>query len=156
MRFNPLAVVIVLALLPGSSPAALNESEQIRKSDLSRYSFAVGDLKITIKRLHFGSILVPAHIEISAENMSDVAAIFNPHHLSLVDSEGWRVKLLERRYLDPLCRKPDYWDIPMFTLAWPRKLGPHARLTERYELNGSAELPATLFYEGKELAVVVK
>jgi hypothetical protein len=150
MRFEPLAIVIVLALLPASSPARV-ESEHIRKSDLSSRSFVVGDLKITIKRFSDGSILTRGYIEVTAENTSDVATTFNPQRLSFVGKDGRQVNIRGRRQKGPV--RPDDRTLDV---AQAREVAPRAHVKELYELDGRVRLPAGLFYEGKDLALIVK
>ena len=150
MRFEQLAIVIVLALIPASSPAR-DKSEQIRISDLSSRSFVVKDLKITIKKFRAGSILTRGHIEVMAENTSDVATTFNPQRLSFVGKDGRQVNIRGRRQTGPV-----HPDDRAIEVAQPREVAPRAYVKEKYELDGRVHLPASLFYEGKDLALIVK
>ena len=142
--------IIVLTFLPVSSLAG-DEPLSIRRSDLSGHSFVVGDLKITIKRFWAGSLLSRGYIEILAENTSDNAATFNPLRLSFVGKNGKQVNVRGRWQAGP--RHPDDRAID---LPRPTEIAPHAYIKELYELDGRVHLPTRLFYEGKDLALLVK
>ena len=150
MRFEPLAIAILMAFLPASSPAR-DASEHVRRSELSSRSFVVGDLKITIKRFWAGSILTRGYIEVTAENTSDVATTFNPQRLSFVGKDGRQVNIRGRRQTGSIHTGDRAIDI-----AQPREVAPRAYVKELYELDGRVRLPASLFYEGKDLALIVK
>ena len=145
-----LKVMIVLAFLPAPSPAR-DEPERIPRSDLSSRSFVVGNLKVTIKRFWAGSLLTRGYIEVRAENTSDLAATFNPQCLSFVGRDGRQVNIRGRWQTGPV--RPDDRAID---IAQPREVAPRAYVKELYELDGRVQLPARLFYEGKDLALILK
>ncbi|HEX8087292.1 MAG TPA: hypothetical protein VF762_00470 [Blastocatellia bacterium] len=155
MSFNPLAIVVALALLVGSS-RALDEPEQIRVSDLGRHPFVVGNLKITIKKLHLGSILINSYIEVTAENTSNLATTFNAQQLSFVGKDGILVRLQGRLGVEPIYGKSIYQSERPVDMARPVKVAAHARVKRVYGFSGGMDLPASFFYEGKKLALIVK
>jgi hypothetical protein len=150
MRSKLLTIIIVLAILPAPGLAG-DDPERVRMSDLSARSFDVGGLKIMLKRFWAGSLLTRGYIEIRAENPSDVAVTFNPQRLSFVGKNGKQVNIRGRRQRGPV--NPDDQAIEV---AQPRDVAPGAYINELYELDGRVRLPARLFYEGRELALIVK
>jgi hypothetical protein len=150
MRSMLLSIIVVLAFLPVSGPAR-DDPASIRRSELSSRSFVVGDLKITVKRFWAGSLLTRGYIEVRAENTGDVAATFNPQRLSFVGKDGKQVNVRGRRQTGPVHPDDRAIDVPQ-----PRELAPRAYIKELYELDGRVRLPARLFYEGKDLALIVK
>jgi len=156
MRPKLSTILILLAFLPVStllpvSTFARDEPERVRRSDLNSRSFVVGDIKITIKRFWAGSLLTRGYMEIRAENGSGIAATFNPQRLSFVGKDGRQVNIRGRRQTGPV--HPDDREIE---IAQPREIAPGAYVKELYELDGRVRLPAKLFYEGKQLAEIVK
>ncbi len=145
-----LSFIIVLTFLPASNPAA-DEPPSISRSDLPAHSFVVGDLKITIKRFWAGSLLTRGYIEVRAENTGDTAATFNPQRLSFVGKDGKQVNVRGRWQKGPVNPDDRAIDVPR-----PTEVAPRAYIKELYELDGRVHLPARLFYEGKDLALIVK
>jgi hypothetical protein len=150
MRKRLFPILILLAFLPASTTAR-DEPERVRRADLGSRSFAVKELKITLKRFWAGSLLTRGYIEVRVENPSDTAATFNPQRLSFVGKDGKQVNIRGRRQTGPV--HPDDRDIDV---AQAREVAPGAYVKELYELDGRVRLPARLFYEGKELAVIEK
>jgi len=150
MRSKLLTIIIVLTMLPASGFAG-DDPDRVRISDLSARSFDVGSLKITLKRFWAGSLLTRGYIEIRVDNPSDVAVTFNPQRLSFVGKNGKQVNIRGRRQRGLV--NPDDRAIEV---AQPREVAPRAYVNELYELDGRVHLPAMLFYEGKELALIVK
>jgi hypothetical protein len=150
MRSRLFAILILLAFLPASTTAQ-DEPERVRKADLESRSFVVKELKITLKRFWAGSLLTRGYIEIMVENTSDTAATYNPQRLSFVGKDGKQVNIRGRRQTGPV--HPDDRQIDV---AQPREIAPGAYIKELYELDGRVRLPASFFYEGKDLAVIVK
>jgi hypothetical protein len=150
MRFKLLTVLMVLALLPASVPAR-DEPERIRRADLSSRALSIGDLKITIKRFWAGSLMTRGYIEVRVENTSDTAATFNPQRLSFVGNNGRQVNIRGRWQAGPVNPNDRAIDV-----AQPREVAPRAYVKELYELDGRVHLTARLFYEGKEMALIVK
>ncbi|HEX5732946.1 MAG TPA: hypothetical protein VF131_08945 [Blastocatellia bacterium] len=146
-----LFTVLILLTLLAASPAAGDEPEQVRRSEIEDRTFVAGELKITLKRFWAGSLLTRGFIEVRAENTSSSAVTFNPQRLSFVGKDGKQVNIRGRRQTGPV--HPDDRQID---LAQPREVAPGAYVKELYELDGRVRLPAKLFYEGKELAVIVK
>ena len=145
-----LSFIIVLTFLPAPSPAR-DEPASISKSDLSSRPFVVGNLKITIKRFWAGSLLTRGYIEVRAENASDAVATFNPQRLSFVGKDGKQVNIRGRWQTGPVNPDDRAIDVPR-----PTEVAPRAYIKELYELDGRVRLPARLFYEGKDLALIIK
>ena len=150
MKRELLTILILIALLPVAA-AAGDEPERIRRSDIERRTFAVGELKITLKKFWAGSLLTRGYIEVRAENASQSAVTFNPQRLSFVGKDGKQVNVRGRRQTG--FNLPEE---PQIEVAQPREVAPGAYVKEFYELDGRVRLPARLVYEGKELAVIVK
>ena len=145
-----LSFIIVLTFLPVSSPAG-DEPPSISRSDLPAQSFVVGELKITLKRFWAGSLLSRGYIEIRAENAGDTAATFNPQRLSFVGKDGKQINVRGRWQRGPVHPDDRAIDVPR-----PTEIAPRAYIKELYELDGRVHLPARLFYEGKDLALILK
>ena len=150
MKRKLLTILILLILLPAST-SARDEPERVRRTEIESRPFVVGELKITIKRFWAGSLLTRGYIEVRAENSSSSAATFNPQRLSFVGKDGKQVNIRGRRQTGPV--HPDDRQIDV---AQPREVAPGAYVKELYELDGRVRLPARLYYEGRELAVIVK
>jgi hypothetical protein len=150
MKRKLFTVLILVMLLPASL-AAQDEPERVRRADIENHTFVAGELKIILKRFWAGSLLTRGFIEVRAENSSTSAATFNPQRLSFVGKDGKQVNIRGRRQTGPV--HPDDRQIEV---AQPREVAPGAYVKELYELDGRVRLPARLFYEGKELAVIVK
>ena len=145
-----LSFILVLAFLPAPL-AAGDEPESVSKSDLSGRQFVVGGLKITLKKFWAGSLLTRGYVEVRAENAGDTAATFDPQRLSFVGKDGKQVNVRGRRQTGPIHPDDRGIDVPR-----PTEVAPHAYIKELYELDGRVRLPARLFYEGKELALIIK
>jgi hypothetical protein len=150
MKRTTFTILILLALLPASI-AARDEPERVRRAELEDRSFTVGELKITIKRFWPGSLLTRGFVEVRAENTSPSAVMFNPQRLSFVNKDGKQINLRGRWQTGFDHSKGRHID-----LAQPREVAPGAYVEELHELDGRVRFPARLFYEGKELAVIVK
>jgi hypothetical protein len=150
MRSSLLKIMIVLAFLPASTSGS-DDPERIPRDELSNRPFVIDSLKVTIKRFWPGSLLSRGYVEVIAENTSDLATTFNPRRLTFVGKDGRQVNIRGRRQRGP--RHPDDRAID---IAEPREIAPRAYVKELYELDGRVHLPAGLFYEGKELARVIK
>ena len=151
MKRKLLTILILLAILPASI-SARDEPERVRRAELETRQLIVGELKITIKRFWAGSLLTRGYMEVRAENASaSSSATFNPQRLSFVGKDGKQVNIRGRRQTGPV--NPDDRQIDV---AQPREIAPGAYVKELYELDGRVRLPARLYYEGKELAVIVK
>jgi len=145
-----LKIMILLAFLPASSPAR-DEPERIHRADLGSRPFVIGNLKVTVKRFWAGSLLSRGSVEIMAENASDLATAFDPQRMTFVGKDGRQVNIRGRRQRGPV--RPNDRGID---IAQPREVAPRAYVKESYELDGRVHLPAKLFYEGKELALIIK
>ncbi len=150
MKRKLFTILILMLILPASS-AAGDEPERVRKAEIENRPFAVGELKITLKRFWAGSLLTRGYIEVRAENSSAAPATFNPQRLSFVGKDGKQVNIRGRRQTGPV-----HPDDRQLDYAQPREIAPGAYVKELYELDGRVRLPARLVYEGKELAVIVK
>ena len=150
-------LLIVALLFLAAVPIALARQElgSVRKSELSKQTFAVGQLKLTIAKLRGGHIWLvllagktPHSIEVSVENQSGAAQMFDPNLLSLVSKDSKQVNVrfrVQQGFSNP--------QVPPET-PQARSVAPSARIEEVYVLNGRASFPARLFYDGKELAVI--
>jgi hypothetical protein len=150
MRPKLLAIMIALSYLPASGLAA-QEPERVQRADLGSHAFVLGELKITLKKFWAGSLLTRGYIEVRAENTSDAAITFNPQRLSFVGKNGRQINIRGRWQTGPA-----HPDDRRIDVAQPREVAPRAYVKELYELDGRVYLPARLFYEGKELALIVK
>jgi hypothetical protein len=150
MKRKPFVILIILALLPAAI-AARDEPERVRRAELEDRTFVVGALKITIKRFWPGSLLTRGFVEVTAENNSSSAVTFNPQRLSFVNKDGKQINLRGRWQTGVVHSNDNRLDV---TVA--REVAPGAYVKELYELDGRVRLPARLFYEGKDLAVIVK
>jgi hypothetical protein len=145
---NLLTVVIVLILLPVLS-VARDEPERVRKSELHKRLFAVGELRITITRFWPGSMLSRGYVAVKVENTSSSAVIYNPQRLSFISNTNRQVNTRGRRQQGVLGPDDNVLDI-----AQPREIAPNAYIKEFYELDGRVRLPARLFYEARVLALI--
>ena len=150
MKGKLFAILILLVLLPAFT-AAQDEPERVRRAEIEDRAFPVGELKITITRFWAGSLLTRGFIEVRAENTSSATVTFSPQRLSFVGKDRRQVNIRGRRQTGPV--HPDDRQIDV---ALPKDVAPGAYVKELYELDGRVRLPATLIYEGKELAVIVK
>jgi hypothetical protein len=142
MRSKLFAFAIALIFILASSVAG-DEPASIRKSELDKHPFTVGELKITITSFRAGSLLTRAAIRVKVENTSGSAATFNPQRLSLVISNNRQINIRTQRRAGS-----------RFDFVQPIEIAPGAYIKEIYDLDHKVELPARLFYEGKELAQV--
>ncbi|MEK6302761.1 MAG: hypothetical protein AABO41_18785 [Acidobacteriota bacterium] len=140
----------LLVVMAASIALAGQEPFQTRKADLSKHSFAVAELKLTIAKFRGGGAIVwPFHsIQIKVENRSATAQSFDPNKLSLVSKDGKQVSVRFR--IQGWFSSPD---VPPET-PQARSIAPGAFIQEIYHLNGKVGFPARLFYDGKELAVI--
>lgn len=121
---------------------ALSEPASIRKSELDTHPFTVGELKITITGFRAGSFLTGASIRLKVENVSNAAATFNPQRLSFVSTNNRQINI-----------SPQHQRHQIY-LIQPIEIAPGAYIKETYALDHRVDLPARLFYEGKELATI--
>ena len=142
MRSKSFAVATLLIFILASNVAG-DEPATVRESGLKTHPFTVGGLKITITGFRAGSLLTRAAIRVRVENISGSAATFNPQRLSFVGSNNRQVNIRGQRRAGN-----------RFDLAQPVELAPGAYIKETYDLDHKVDLPARLFYEGKELAQV--
>jgi hypothetical protein len=150
MRPKPSVFFIIFAVAAIS--VAGEEPARVRVSELSKQSFTVGELKITIKRFWPGSLLSRvARVEVRVENLSSAAATFDPLRLSFVNEDNRQVSIRAAAYQAGASR-PGYG----LDIVVAREVAPRAYIKEFYAFDGRVRLPARLFYEGKQLALIVK
>ena len=142
MRSKLFAFAIALIFILASNVAG-DEPDSVRKSELDTHPFTVGELKITITGFRAGSLLTRAAIRVRVENTSGSAATFNPQRLSFVSSNNRQINIRGQR------RQGNRFDF-----VQPIEIAPGAYIKEIYDLDHKVELPARLFYEGKELASI--
>ena len=135
--FATALIFILASSVAGDAPAS------IPKSELDKHPFTVGELKITITGFRTGSLLTRAAIRVRAENTSGGAATFNPQRLSFVASNNRQINIRGQR------RQGNRFDF-----VQPIEIAPGAYIKETYDLDHKVDLPARLFYEGKELAQI--
>ena len=135
--FATLLIFILASNVAGDEPAS------VRKSELDTHPFTVGELKITITGLRTGSLLTRAAIRVRVENTSSSAATFNPQRLSFVASNNRQINIRGQR------RSGNRFDF-----VQPIEIAPGAYIKEIYDLDHKVDLPARLFYEGKEVVQV--
>ena len=135
--FATLLIFILASNVAGDEPAS------IRKSELDTHPFTIGELKITITGLRTGSLLTRAAIRVRVENISSSAATFNPQRLSFVASNNRQINIRGQR------RQGNRFDF-----VQPIEIAPGAYIKELYDLDHKVDLPARLFYEGKEVVQV--
>jgi hypothetical protein len=140
--------VLLISIIPVIVLAA-DDPERIRKSEINKRSFAVGELVITITRFWPGSLLTRGYIEVKAQNKSNASATYDPRRLSFVTNKDRQVNIRGR--IQKGLRHPDDNGLD---IAQPRDVAPRAYIKEFYELDGRVHLPARLIYEGKELALI--
>jgi hypothetical protein len=135
-------VLLILSCLP--CVMAADQPPRIRNSDLDTSPINVGPIKIRMTKFR-GSLLKIGNgsVEIEVENTSKDFARFNPQSLSFVGSDDRQVDILAIQSGD------HYWP------AAGRDVAPGARTREYYALNGKVRLPARVYYEQREIAVVV-
>lgn len=151
MRSKWAAVAILVVTLP-LLVIADNQPSLIKKSELNKHSFTVGRLKLTITKFRASRGFTAygrSSIEVKVENSSDGAEIFNPQLLSLAGKDDKQVNI--RGQLRPANRqlpgeRPD--------AAHPKNIAAGVWIKEGYEFYDWVRLPARLFYDGKELAVI--
>jgi hypothetical protein len=144
MRSKSIAFAIALIFILASSVAG-DEPDRVRKSELDTHPFTVGELKITITSFRTGSLLIRPAIRVRVENTSGSAVTFNPQRLSFVLGDNKQISVRGQR------RRGDRFDFTQ-----PREIAPGAYVKEIYDLDGRVHLPARLFYEGKELALIAE
>ena len=133
----------LIFILTSTVTVAGDEPASLRKSELETHPFTVGELKITITGFRAGSLLTRATIRVRVENLSDNAATFNPQRLSLVGSNNRQSNIQSQQ---PSGKRFDF--------AQSIEIAPGAYIKEIYGLDHKVELPARLFYEGKELVQI--
>lgn len=151
MRSKWSTVAILVIALP-LLVIADNQPNRIKKSELKKHSFAIGSLKLTIT--DFGAsdgfiTIGESYIEVKVENSSDGAAIYNPQLLSLVGKDNKQVNI--RSQIRPVS---DRREDGRLAVPQPRSIAAGAWIKECYELHDRVRLPARLFYDGKELALI--
>ena len=147
MRAKLLTLAWLIIAVP-SFAVASNGPERVRKSELSKHPFAVGQLKLTITYFHAGlPLLSHVVIEVKVENPSGSAEVFDPNLLSLVSKNNSQVHVAGRiqSFVHSNARLGP---------AHTRSVAPGAHMKEYFEFTGRVKLPARLFYDGKELAVI--
>ncbi|HKP84856.1 MAG TPA: hypothetical protein VJZ26_02090 [Blastocatellia bacterium] len=148
MRSKSLKAAMLLMIVPVFA-AAGDEPERVRKSEINKRPFAVGELRITITKFWPGSLLTRGYIEVKVENPSSASATFNPQRLSFVTRSNRQINVRSRRQQGAISPGDSGLD-----LAQPREIAPGAYIKELYELDGRVRLPARLIYEGKQLALI--
>ncbi len=140
--FATLLIFILASSLLASSVAG-DAPPSIRKSELDTHPFTVGELKITITGFRGGSLLTRATIRVRVENTSGSAATFNPQRLSFVTSNNRQINIRGQRRSGK-----------QFDFVQPVEIAPGAYIKELYDLDHKVDLPARLFYEGKEVVTI--
>jgi len=142
MRSKLFAFATALIFILASNVAG-DAPDNVPKSELDKHPFTVGELKITITGFRAGSLLTRAAIRVRVENTSGSAATFNPQRLSFVASNNRQINIRGQR------RQGNRFDF-----VQPTEIAPGAYIKETYDLDHKVDLPARLFYEGKELALI--
>jgi hypothetical protein len=138
MRSRPVAALLLLSNLcvaMAQAPATVS----LRRSELGKHPFEIGQLRLTLVKLGKGTILLGS-VQIKVENRSDSGIDFNPEFLSLVGKDSVQVNTLTYRSRTP----------PSL------KVLPGAVVKEYYWLDHKVKLPASLYYDGKELALIME
>ena len=142
MRSKLFAFATLLIFILASNVAG-DEPDSVRKSELETHPFTVGELKITITGFRTGSLLTRPAIRVRVENASSSAATFNPQRLSFVASNNRQINIRGQRRSGK-----------QFDFVQPIEIAPGAYIKENYDLDHKFDLPARLFYEGKEVVQV--
>jgi hypothetical protein len=148
MRSKWAAVAILVVILP-LLVIADNQPNLIKKSELNKHSFTIGSLKLTITKFRASrgfTAYGPSAIEVKVENSSDGAEIFNPQFLSLAGKDNRQVNIRGQIRPNRPDEKPD--------AAQPKNVAAGAWIKESYQFYDWVRLPARIFYDGKELAVI--
>ena len=133
--------MLITALLLLSNLCVLAQaptSPTLRQSELSRHPFELGKLRLTVEKLSRKFGWFGPEIRVRLENPSDGAVTFDPQLLSFINKGSDQVNMLGYRGQT----------LPLL------KVLPGAFVRERYLLSSSVRLPARLYYDGKELAVI--
>jgi hypothetical protein len=148
MRTRWARAVLLIAIVPVIVLAA-DDPERIRKSEINKRAFAIGELELTVTRFWPGSLLTRGYLEVKIQNKSNASVIYDPQRLSFVTNNDRQVNIRGR--VQKGLRNPDDKGLD---IAQPRDVAPRAYIKEFYELDGRVRLPARLIYEGKELALI--
>jgi len=151
MRSKWSTVAILVIFLP-LLVIADNQPNRIPKSELNKHSFAIGSLKLTITKFRASrgfTAFGQSSIEVKVENPSDGAAIYNPQLLSLAGKDDKQANI--RGQIRPASqRRPG----ERLDVIQPKSVAAGAWIKEGYEFYDWVRLPARLFYDGKELALI--
>src|SRR5262249_39834016 len=99
--------------------------------------------RLTVRKFKLGGL--SRYISVKVENQSDSTVLFYPQFLSLVNKGNEQVNTeLSGSAAPPLSAVP------------VRKVLPGAFLMETYGLDHCVELPARLYYDGRQLAVITE
>jgi hypothetical protein len=153
MRFKWSTMAILVIALP-LLVIANNQPNRIKKSELKNHSFDIGRLKLTITRFRASrgfTAYGPSSIEVKVENSSDGAAIFNPQYLSLVGKDDKQVNIQGQKRPHPVSIQSAS---ERLAAPQPKSVAAGAWIKEGYEFYDWVRLPARLFYDGKELALI--
>jgi hypothetical protein len=148
-------ILVTLAIGLSIATASAQGIDQIKKADLKKHPFQVGDLGVTIStfRPHLRDMLTfvraPGQIEVRVENTTAQGVEYSPRDLALVGSDGQQVSLRGRIQLGIVNPDDDRLDP-----VQARTIAPGAKLKEFYELTGPVKLPARLYYGNQQLAVI--
>jgi len=150
-KWSTMAIFVIslpLLVIAGNLP------NSIKKSELQKHSFDIGRLKLTITKFRASrgfTAYGPSSIEVKVENPSDGAEMFNPQFLSLVGMDDKQVNIQGQKRPHPVSIQSAS---ERLAAPQPKSLAAGAWIKEGYEFYDWVRLPARLFYDGKELAVI--
>jgi hypothetical protein len=148
MRLKLIAIALLLSHV---CVAMAQPVISLRQAELTKHSFYIGQLRLTVEKFDVGHSSklngrLP-YICVKVENQSDSAVVFDPQSLSLINKGTDQVDAVASRSGNPSGSPPP---LPM------RKVLPGAFIRECYLWDHLVNLPARLFYDGKELAVITE
>jgi hypothetical protein len=147
-------VLILLCLFTSTwfipANATANQSAAVSTSELTKRSFAVGDLRISITKFKANPLFLGrGYFELKVENRSTSPATFNPQRLLIVGKDNKQINVRGRRQQGSVSPNDAGIETPL-----PIEILPDLYIEALYELNDKVVLPARLLYEGKELALI--
>jgi hypothetical protein len=146
MKSRILSATAMILLTPLVVLAFQAQAEQVRKGELKSRPFTQGPLKITLINFSYDSIIV------EVENTSNDFTTFDPRLLSFIDKDDNQVNILGVRMafsVGPPAGGP-------VVKAEGTRIAPNARIKRSYVLTNYLQLPASLYFEDKLLAMIIK
>jgi hypothetical protein len=148
MKSRTLSATAMILLTPLVVLAFQVQAEQVRKGELKGRPFTRGPLKITLINFSYDSIIV------EVENTSNDFTTFDPRLLSFIDKDDNQVNILGVRMAFSV--GTSLYGGGSVVKAEDTRIAPNARIKRSYVLTNYLQLPASLYFEDKLLAMIIK